>query len=79
MSFVKSKVVGILFLMIAGILLSTLSIREQNAKAATDENKLALTARSRIETSEGSRKFKVANSQQQWKASETAIIICDMW
>ncbi|MGB2809138.1 MAG: isochorismatase family protein [Sedimentisphaerales bacterium] len=79
MSIVKSKVVGILFLMTTGILLNTLPIGKQNAKAATNQNKLTLNARSRIETSEGSRKFKVANSQLEWKAPETAIIICDMW
>ncbi len=79
MSIVKSKVTGFLFLMTAGILLNTLPLGKQNAKAAANENKLTLTARSRIETSEGSRKFKVVNSQQQWKASETAVIICDMW
>ena len=79
MSIVKSKVVGILFLMTTGILLNTLPLGKQNAKAATNENKLTMTARSRIETSEGSRKFKVANSQLEWKASETAIVICDMW
>jgi len=83
MSIVKSKVIGFLFLMMLSVLLSvllnTFPIGKQNAKAATNENKLTLTARSRIETSEGSRKFKVTNSQQEWKASETAIIICDMW
>ena len=79
MSIVKSKVIGFLFLMTTGILLNTLPIGKQNAKAATNENKLTLTARSRIETSDGGRKFKVANSQLEWKASETAIIICDMW
>ncbi|MHC4656309.1 MAG: ThuA domain-containing protein [Planctomycetota bacterium] len=79
MSIVKSKVVGILFLMTTGILLNTLPLGKQKAKAATNANKLTMTARSRIETSEGSRKFKVANSQQEWKSSETAIIICDMW
>ena len=79
MSIVKSKVIGFLFLMMLSVLLNTFPIGKQNAKAATNHNKLTLTARSRIETSEGSRKFKVANSQLEWKASETAIVICDMW
>jgi type 1 glutamine amidotransferase/nicotinamidase-related amidase len=63
----------------AGILLNTLPLGEQNTKAATDEDTFTISARSRIETSEGSRKFKLSSSQQEWKASETAIIICDMW
>ena len=75
----KSKAVSILFLMTAGILLSTLSLDRQSAKAATNEDKLILSARSRVETSKGSGKFKVGSSQLEWKASETAIIICDMW
>ena len=79
MSIVKSKVVSILFLMSAGILLNTLPLGKQNVKAATNENKLTLTTRSRVQTPERSGKIKVVHSQLQWKASETAIIICDMW
>ena len=79
MSIVKFKGVGISFLMMTGILLSILSIGGQNAQALVDEDKLALDARSRVETSRGSGKFRVVGSQLEWKASETAIIICDMW
>ena len=75
----KSKAVTILFLIMTGILLNTLPLGKQNAKAAADENTFTVTARRRIETSEGSGKFKLSSSQQEWKASETAIIICDMW
>jgi len=75
----KSKAVSILFLITAGILFSTLSLERQNANAATNENKLILSARRRVETSEGSGKFKVVSSNMEWKASDTAIIICDMW
>ncbi len=79
MSIVRHRTVSILFSMIAGILLFGLSLEEQNAEAATSENKLILSARRRVETSEGSGKFKVVNSQFEWEPSETAIIICDMW
>jgi nicotinamidase-related amidase len=75
----KPKTVTILLLITAGILLNTIPLGNQSAKAATDENTFTITARSRIETSEGSRKFRVTSSQLEWKASETAIIICDMW
>ncbi len=49
------------------------------AKAATNKDKLILAARSRVETSEGSGKFRVVYKKLEWKPSETAIIICDMW
>ena len=79
MGIVKPKVVSFLFLMMAGILLNTLPLGKQNAKAATNENKLILTARRRVEIPEGSGTFRVVNSELKWKASKTAIIICDMW
>ena len=79
MNIVKPKVVSILFLTTAGILLNTLTLGNQSAKAATNENKLILTARSRSRVPEGSGKYQVVNSQLEWEASETAIIICDMW
>lgn len=79
MSIVKPKVVSILLLMTAGILLNALPLGKQNAEAATNENKLTLTARSRVQMPKGSDRFRVVNSQQEWKASETAVIICDMW
>ncbi len=75
----KSKNVTILILIMADIFLNIVPLGNQNARAATDENTFTITARSRIETSEGSDEFKVASSQLKWKASETAIIICDMW
>jgi len=79
MNIIKPKVASILFLTTAGILLNILTLGNQSAKAETEENTLTITARSRMETSEGGGKFKVAGSRQEWKASETAIIICDMW
>jgi len=79
MNIVKPKVVSILFLTTAGILLNTLTLGNQSAKAATNENKLILTARSRSRVPEGSGKYQVVNSRLEWEASETAIIICDMW
>jgi len=65
--------------MTAGILLNTLSFGKQNAKAATSEHKLILTARRQVQMPEGKATFQVVSSKQEWKASETAIIICDMW
>jgi type 1 glutamine amidotransferase/nicotinamidase-related amidase len=79
MSISKFKPVTIVFLITAGVLLSGISFERQKAKAATNENKIILFARKRTETSEGNGKFKVVSSQLEWKASETAIIICDMW
>ncbi len=79
MNISKSKPVSILFLITAGILLNTLPLGKQSVEAATDDNTLTINARSRVETSEGSGKFKFSSSQQEWKTSETAIIICDMW
>ncbi|MHC4890571.1 MAG: ThuA domain-containing protein [Planctomycetota bacterium] len=48
-------------------------------KAATNKDKLIVTSRSRVETREGSGKFRVVYKKLEWKPSETAIIICDMW
>ncbi len=79
MSIVKHKGVGIFFLMMTGILLSGIFFERKSAKAATNENMLILYARKRVETPEGSGKFRVVSSQLEWKASETAIVICDMW
>jgi type 1 glutamine amidotransferase/nicotinamidase-related amidase len=79
MSIVKHKVVSILFLMTAGILFNSLFLEEQNAKAGTNESMLTFTARSRSQMPEGSGKFSVVSRQLKWEASETAIIICDMW
>jgi type 1 glutamine amidotransferase/nicotinamidase-related amidase len=75
----KSKVESIFFLITSGILLSSLVLERQNIKAATNENKLILSTRKRVETSEGSGKFKVVSGNMEWNTSETAIIICDMW
>jgi type 1 glutamine amidotransferase/nicotinamidase-related amidase len=75
----KSKVVSIFFLITAGILLSSLSLERQSAKAEINETMLTLSTRKRVETTEGSGKFRIVSSQLEWKASKTAIIICDMW
>jgi nicotinamidase-related amidase len=40
---------------------------------------LRLHLRSRQETAAGSKEWKVVERSADWKASETAIIICDMW
>jgi len=80
MSIGKSKITRVAFLLSAGIvLLSNFAIANKAAKTAPDKDKLILTARSRVETSEGSGKFRVIYKKLQWEPSETAIIICDMW
>ena len=79
MEIVRHRVVSILFSLTAGILLFGLFLEGRHARAAKNENKLIMSARRRVETSHGSGKFKVVGSKLQWKASETAIIICDMW
>ena len=49
------------------------------AQGGETEDKLVLAARSRVESSEGGGKFTVVCKQLQWKPSQTAIIVCDMW
>jgi len=75
----KPKVMSIVFLLLGSILSGNFVLGLKEAKAAANNEQLPLTARSRVEVSEGSGKFRVVNSQLEWKASETAIIICDMW
>ncbi len=83
MSIGKSKITRVAFLVSAGlagiVLLSNFAIGNKAAKTASDKDKLILTARSRVETSEGSGKFRVVYKKLEWEPSETAIIICDMW
>ena len=83
MSIGKSKITRVAFLLSAGlagiVLLSDFAIANKAAKAAQDKDKLILTTRRRVETSEGSGKFRVVYKKLQWEPSETAIIICDMW
>jgi type 1 glutamine amidotransferase/nicotinamidase-related amidase len=46
---------------------------------AQGADKIVLNARGRAETSEASGEFAVVNNRLQWDASQTAVIICDMW
>lgn len=68
----ETKVLAIVSLLAVVMLLSDLA-------PATDKEKLVLTIRSRVETPDSSGKFTVLNDVLEWKASEIAIIICDMW
>ncbi len=83
MSIGKSKAMSMVSLLAAGLvwvgLLSDFGAGKEKAKAATNKDKLILTARSRVETSEGSGKFRVVYKKLEWEPSETAVIICDMW
>jgi len=47
--------------------------------AGASNDTLDVSLRSRVETGQGSGKFRVVEQRAEWKASETAIIICDMW
>jgi len=49
------------------------------AQAGADKGKLTLDLRSRAETKAGSGKFRVVQQKGEWEASQTAVIICDMW
>jgi type 1 glutamine amidotransferase/nicotinamidase-related amidase len=46
---------------------------------ATGEGELVVNTRTRMKASEDSDRFAVVNSEQEWKASQTAVIVCDMW
>lgn len=61
-----------LFLAAVGLLAGSLY-------GGTSKDTLDLSLRSRVETEQGSGRFRVVQQQAEWKASETAIIICDMW
>jgi type 1 glutamine amidotransferase/nicotinamidase-related amidase len=61
------------------VLLVSVCLGIHKTKAATNKDKLILSTRSRVETAEGSGKFRVVYKELEWKPSETAIIICDMW
>ena len=74
MSAKKSKVLRTGCLLVVVLLLSTTA-----GGAARNEHKLVLNARSRVEASEGSGKFRVVCKKLEWEPSQTAIIICDMW
>src|SRR5436309_14028118 len=47
--------------------------------AAEPAKPLALHARSRLETAQGSGEWQVAEKVQHWDPKKTAIVICDMW
>ncbi|MHC4260177.1 MAG: hypothetical protein ACYSTF_07200, partial [Planctomycetota bacterium] len=61
------------------ILLHGLAAGKVTVKAGKNQDKIIVDARSRVKVSEEGSGFRVVNNRQQWKPSETAIIICDMW
>lgn len=75
----KPKTLSMVFLLVLGLLLSNFAAAVIGVEAAINEDKLILTARSRIETSEAGSEFRVLYNKLEWNPSETAIIICDMW
>lgn len=50
-----------------------------SCSVAESKGELILTARRRVETSEGSGRFKLVNETIHWDPKKTAIIVCDMW
>ncbi|MDC0574581.1 isochorismatase family protein [Pirellulaceae bacterium] len=47
--------------------------------SAAERSDFKLTLRSQAATSDENIRFQARYDQQQWKASETAVIVCDMW
>ncbi|MGH7227275.1 MAG: nicotinamidase, partial [Gemmataceae bacterium] len=47
--------------------------------AASDDAKLSLSPRKRVETRPGSGRFHAITRQAKWDTKKTAIIVCDMW
>ncbi|MBT6847436.1 MAG: isochorismatase family protein, partial [Planctomycetaceae bacterium] len=47
--------------------------------SAAERSDFGLTLRSQVATSDENIRFQARYDQQQWKASETAVIVCDMW
>jgi nicotinamidase-related amidase/type 1 glutamine amidotransferase len=66
-------------LLLVTLALWSLAVAAEPADAAVDKETLVLNARSRVEASEASGKFRVVCNKLQWEHSQTAIIICDMW
>jgi type 1 glutamine amidotransferase/nicotinamidase-related amidase len=46
---------------------------------ANKEAAVNLSARTRVETSEGSGRYHAIEKKLDWKPSETAVVVCDMW
>jgi type 1 glutamine amidotransferase/nicotinamidase-related amidase len=46
---------------------------------ATREQTLVVEVQSRVKSSDGSDFFAAVSNEQEWNASETAVVICDMW
>ncbi len=59
--------------------LTAVSLLTTGLYGGPSKDTLELSLRSRVETGQGSGKFRVVQQRAEWKASETAIIICDMW
>ena len=59
--------------------LTAVSLLTSSLYGGASKDTLDLSLRSRVETGQGSGKFRVVQQQAEWKVSETAIIICDMW
>jgi nicotinamidase-related amidase len=69
--------------MVLGVLTLPLAAQDKNGEPVPPRPKLAgtlnLTLRERREDPAGSGKFKVSERKAEWRVSQTAIIICDMW
>ena len=59
------------------LIASVILINPLAIQAGSDSFDLVL--RSRVETEEGSSRYHAVLEEQNWKGSETAVIVCDMW
>ena len=75
----KLRVLKIASLLLVTLALGSAAVAAEAAEPAVSKETLILNALSRVETPGGSGKFRVVCKELQWKPSETAIIICDMW
>jgi len=79
MSIGKAKTLSVVFLLVAASLPGNFAAAVEKTETVTNEGKLVLFARSRVEIPEADGEFKVLYKKLEWQPSKTAIIICDMW
>ncbi|MEX2188171.1 MAG: ThuA domain-containing protein [Pirellulales bacterium] len=58
---------------------SLLAQPDETPAAKRDDGHLRLHARTRVETAKGSGRFHTIEKQLDWRANETAVVVCDMW
>ncbi len=63
----------------AALLLVAVGLLAGSLYGGASKDTLDVSLRSRVETRQGSGRFRVVRQEAEWQASKTAIIICDMW